>query len=209
MSIQFIEYLDFKYGDTFKEIMNLREAILRGNFLPKNTQIYILKNPSETLKYLRTENRDPLIINSPASTLVNASAPRLEKYKYSTTLIIPYNSLIIGGYLKNPKASKLPSIVMYDALTQLKGEGVKLIHNDLIINKKKVCGIETFSVKEGIWFENFVNIEPVEIKYQIPRKEYEASKQPGFLTEEIEDFNLEKFLKIIKKDYRDFIDIIR
>lgn len=208
MSVQFIEYLDFKYDDKFKEIMNLRESILRGDYLPKNTQIYISRNSSETLKYLRAENRDPFIINSPSSTLVNASAPGLEKYKYSTTLIIPPNSLIIGGYLKNSKAFKLPSIVMYDALTQLKGEGVKLIHNDIIINKKKVCGIETFVTKEGVWFENFVNIEPTEIKYQIPRKEYEASKQPGFLTEEIEGFDLEKFLKIVKKDYKDFIDII-
>lgn len=208
MSVQFIEYLDFKYDEKFEEIMALRESILNENTLPKSTQLYILRNSAETLKFIRAEKKDPLLIKSSQSTFLSASAPNLSPHKYSTTLIIPPSSLIIGGYLKNPKAIKLPSIVMYDAILQSGGEGVKVINNDIILNKKKVCGIETFSFKGGIWFENFVNIEPIELKYQIPRKEYETSKQPGFLTEEIKDFNLDKFIKIIKKDYKDFTDII-
>lgn len=209
MAITFKEYLDCKYDDTFKALVNEREEFLSD----RNTAptIYLIRSNTDTLRFLRSrknslinlhkEERKPII-------QLSAQAPNLDAEKYATNIIVPPKSLIVAGYLEKASASKLPSIILYDVATQFKGENVKVIKNDILINKKKVCGIETFALNKGIWFECFVNVEPFNVKNFLTENESKNAKPIGFLTEELPKFDFDKMIKIIKKDFKDFVPII-
>lgn len=209
MAITFKEYLDCNYDDIFKALIGEREEFLTN----KNTSstIYLIRNNENTLRFLRSrkdtlnslhkEERRPI-------TQLSAQAPNLDSSKYSTNIIIPPKSLIVAGYLEKTSASKLPSIIVYDICQQFKGENIKVIKNDVLVNGKKVCGIETFTLNKGLWFEMFLNIEPFNIKSLIPDQEFKKSKPAGFLSEELPKFNFDKMIKIIKKDFKDFIPLL-
>ena len=208
MSITFQEYLDFQYAAIFKELLELRGAYLTNKKETKTSKVFLLRNNTEVLNFSRKEDPQIVLTSSHNSINLEASAPNLDSPKYSTNIIIPPKSLIVAGYLEKASASKLPSIIMYDVATQFKGENVKVIKNDILINKKKVCGIETFALNKGIWFECFINVEPFNVKNLLTEDESKNAKPIGFLTEELPKFDFDKMIKIIKKDFKDFIPII-